>query len=193
MKNSILDSDAAFDAFYPEAVRIASEFHFTPVAVAKAAAAYLVDAVDTKVLDVGSGAGKFCIVGASTTEGVFTGVELRESLHDWAMEYGMHLQLERLLFLHSDIMNVDFRAFDAIYLFNPFYENIDKSGKINTELRLERQRYDLYSLYVKLQLALMPLGTKLATYFSYGIEIPKAYVEVGSSGQEKLRFWEKML
>ena len=44
--------------------------HWTPVHVARRAAQFLVTGPETRVLDVGSGPGKFCLVGALATQGI---------------------------------------------------------------------------------------------------------------------------
>ncbi|MBK9736331.1 MAG: hypothetical protein IPO92_15780 [Saprospiraceae bacterium] len=48
---------------------------FTPVDVSILAARYLATNEDSKILDIGSGAGKFCLIGSACSEGTFTGVE----------------------------------------------------------------------------------------------------------------------
>ena len=65
--------DEKFDLIYPPQIRELSSLHWTPVAVAAEAAKLLVTAPGTRVLDIGCGPGKFCLVGASLTDGRFTG------------------------------------------------------------------------------------------------------------------------
>src|SRR6185437_914320 len=66
LKNATL-TDSDFDAIYPAPVRRVSASFWTPVSVAVRAADLLVDDPSTRVLDIGSGVGKFCIVGAAFT------------------------------------------------------------------------------------------------------------------------------
>src|SRR5262245_2791350 len=75
-----LGSDGSFDSVYDEEIRALSEEHWTPVAVAARAARILTFAGATRILDVGSGVGKFCIVGALCTAARFVGVERRHRL-----------------------------------------------------------------------------------------------------------------
>jgi len=91
----LLTTDTAFDAHYPPVIRAHAFTHFTPVDVARAAAAFLVKAPGDHVLDVGSGAGKFCCVGALTTTGHFTGVERRSALHAAAKAFAQQHDVER--------------------------------------------------------------------------------------------------
>src|SRR5207244_1254082 len=60
-------ADGVFDRMFPTELRFVSFQHWTPVAVARRAAELLVGAGARRLLDVGSGPGKFCIVGALTT------------------------------------------------------------------------------------------------------------------------------
>jgi 2-polyprenyl-3-methyl-5-hydroxy-6-metoxy-1,4-benzoquinol methylase len=63
IKLNIDVSDESFNEIYPESIRKFCGRHWTPVAVAKMAAAYLADQPGARILDIGSGAGKFCMVG----------------------------------------------------------------------------------------------------------------------------------
>jgi hypothetical protein len=73
-------SDEEFDRLLPTWARNVSGLHFTPVRVARRAAELLVARAGARVLDVGAGVGKLCIVGALTTQGSFVGVEQRGHL-----------------------------------------------------------------------------------------------------------------
>ena len=185
-------TDREFDSMYSDAIQTVSAFHFTPVAVAKVAAQFLVEEAGDRVLDIGSGAGKFCIVGASCTTGHFTGAEQREQL--WLLSRHLAKKLaqpEQLDFLHANITDIDFSAFDAVYLFNPFYENVLPADPIDHSVQLERHLYDRYSGYVKYALEAMPDGTRLATYFSYLDEVPECYRLISSDFEGKLKMWKK--
>jgi 2-polyprenyl-3-methyl-5-hydroxy-6-metoxy-1,4-benzoquinol methylase len=76
--------DNQFDLLYPPEIRALSRAHWTPVKVARRAASFLVREPGTRVLDIGCGPGKFCIVGALATPGRFTGVEQRKQLCELA-------------------------------------------------------------------------------------------------------------
>lgn len=169
-----------------------AEIHFTPVHIAKTAARYLADSKDAKILDVGSGAGKFCMIGAACTEAHFVGVELREDLCVTANRVSKHYNLKNVEFINSNITNIDFTKFDAFYFYNSFYENVVPSGRIDEEIKLSRELYDEYSLYMKEQLDKMPIGTKLVTYFSYLKEVPDSFDVRFILADGKLKMWEKM-
>ncbi len=189
-KNINVDDDE-FDLIYPETHVEISEFHYTPIEVAKVAANFLVIQKGDKVLDIGSGAGKFCTVGALTTKGLFTGVELRASLHELAIKITQKYELRNTVFIHNNITEIDFEEFDAFYFYNPFYENISASGWINDEIDLDKYLYTRYNLYVINQLKKTPKGTRLVTYFGYLKEISDHFVLINTAFDDKLKMWEK--
>jgi tRNA A58 N-methylase Trm61 len=193
LQRNIEVSDEEFDSIYPKQMRAVSEFHFTPVAVAKVAARFLVQKEGTKVLDVGAGAGKFCMIGAVCTAGHFTGVEQRAGLHHLAEQLSKRYKLSNLNLVHSNITAVAFKGYDAAYVFNPFYENIITLNPIDSTVFLDKTLYSLYSFYVKQQLNTMPVGTRLATYFSYLDEVPESYAVQSTDFDDKLKLWTKTI
>src|SRR5258708_7840111 len=98
-----LSSDGAFDAVYDDGIRALSEQHWTPVAVAERAARLLALAGARRILDVGAGAGKFCIVGALCTGAEFVGVERREGLVRVARRAASDLRASRATFVHAKV------------------------------------------------------------------------------------------
>ncbi len=192
LKLGIQVDDQYFDTMYSKPLREVSEFHFTPVEIAKFAARELVEHAGTKVLDIGSGAGKFCMVGAACTEGSFTGVEQRENLTKIAERLVKFYRLPNVTFLHANVTDVEFQDFDAFYFFNAFYENITPAEAIDTSIGLQRRLYDEYSLAVREKLNTMPLGTKLVTYFSYMDEVPETYQVKLKQFDGRLKLWEKV-
>lgn len=185
-------TDEDFNQIYPDSLRAAAETHFTPVQIARMAAEYLVTEPGTRILDIGSGAGKFSMVGASCTDGYFTGVELREGLHKVAQKIKSAYKIDNVELIHGNIMDIDFRWYDAFYFYNSFFENMAPQEKIDDTIKLERKLYEDYSNYVKQQLSGLPNGTRLVTYFSYMDELPSSYVPQHKVRNGKLKFWEKM-
>src|SRR5690606_25393634 len=90
MTGNILDwfsSDSRFHLLYPEAVRELALRHWTPLEVAKKSAGFLCMEKGSKILDIGSGSGKFCLIAASFHPDChFTGVEQRKDLIDVSNE-----------------------------------------------------------------------------------------------------------
>src|SRR5690606_20070993 len=141
-----------------------SNRHWTPVSVVKRAADFLVDNDSTRVLDIGSGVGKFCILAAAFTKGHFTGVELRENLVRFSRKFAQRFQIERVKFIQANINSVNFSAFDAFYFFNSFEENIDLSDRIDKDSNFNIALYETYTQYIYEQFEAAPLGTKIVTY-----------------------------
>lgn len=191
LKSGLTVDDDEFDRIYSKRLKKVSEFHFTPVEVALTAAKFLVREPGTRVLDIGSGAGKFCMVGASGTHGFFVGVEQRKDLFQQAEQLAQNHQLVNIKYIHTNITEIEFRQFDAIYFFNAFHENLFQSNPIDDSVTLEKPLYKVYSQYVKEQLEQMPAGTRLATYFSFADEIPSCYGLLSAHFDRKLKFWEK--
>lgn len=183
--------DEEFDWVYPESIQTLSRCHWTPVEVARKAAQFLVTKSGTRVLDVGCGPGKFCAVGAATTEGFFTGVEQREHLVTVARRMLQSHGIPRVEFLHANVLDVEFAAFEAFYIFNPFQENMFPAECIDAEVRLDSMLYYTYSSYVRMQLSSARKGTRVATYWGNDDEIPPTYDCMESHFGGKLKFWVK--
>ncbi|MCB0689262.1 MAG: class I SAM-dependent methyltransferase [Saprospiraceae bacterium] len=183
-------SDQEFDLVYPGHIRKISELHFTSVKVAKAASEYLSEK-SKSVLDIGAGAGKFCMIGSVWGQGRYVGVEQRSSLCDIANSVIERYQLEQVDMVNTNITDVPFRDFKAFYFFNSFHENICTSDAIDHTIPFGITLYQEYSVYVKEQLDVMPTGTRLVTYHSYLRELPNSYVLKHSAFGNHLKFWER--
>ena len=116
-------ADATFDALLPHPLRAMSRVHWTPMRVAVRCAELLVQAPDSRVLDIGSGVGKLCCVGALTTRAEFVGVEQYPGLVDAARQVASLLGASSASFIHGSFEQVDPADYDAFYLYNPFEEN----------------------------------------------------------------------
>src|SRR5947207_1332759 len=74
-------TDEQFDRLYPVCTQLLSRRHWTPLHIAKMAVNFLAQHKGAKLLDIGSGAGKFCLTGAYLKpDASFYGVEQRENL-----------------------------------------------------------------------------------------------------------------
>jgi SAM-dependent methyltransferase len=184
-------TDDDFDNIYPGDVRENEPKHWTPVAVAKSAAQFLAPRSGIRVLDIGSGHGKFCMIGAATTRGYFVGVEQRKDLVDLAQRLSFKYGLANVKFIHSNITSIHFGQYRAFYFYNAFYENIDLLNRKNQAVGLHTELYDLYSMYLAKELATLPIGTKLATYCSPLSIVPQSFRLVDSVHNGNLNLWEK--
>src|SRR5690606_24666901 len=183
--------DHLFNTLYPSRIKKLSVRHWTPVEVAKLAADYLVDKPKCKVLDIGSGAGKFCLVGAASTKGSFYGVEQRIELVKLSQKIAETYHINNVEFFHSNITEISFSDYDAFYFYNPFYENIDSSLLIDNKIVLDEKLYFTYSQYVENQLKQTPVGTRLVTYWSMWLVRPEGFDRELTAYNGKVNFWIK--
>jgi protein-L-isoaspartate O-methyltransferase len=192
---SYLASDAAFDALYPEEIQRASRRFWTPVETARRAAVLLRDAGATRVLDVGSGAGKFALVAAATAPAMrVLGVEQRGHLVELARRAKVTLGVTNVDFTHGNASEVSWKGYDAFYFYNSFAENLfDVFERLDDKAELSVTRFarDVQRAYANLRAA--PEGTLLATYYGSSGRVPSSFelthVEAADGGW--LRLWTK--
>ncbi len=170
-------ADSEVDCQFPESISRLSRIHWTPVAVAQAAARFLVaGTANPLILDVGSGAGKFCGVGAVTTGAAFVGVERRPLLVAVAQAFVARLPAPGVRFLQGRMEDTDWLPYTGLYFYNPFGEAwLTESESIDN---LENRSWAAYVHYVRTTMArlyLMPAGTRVATYHGMGGPLPPGY------------------
>jgi len=182
--------DEKFDQVYPAPIRKLSSLFWTPVAVAAAAAKLLVTAPGTRVLDLGCGSGKFCLIAATLTDGYFTGVEQRAELVAAAREAARTLGLTEVEFLHLNLIDIPFGDYEAFYLFNPFEENMH-GHKIDSAIPLSTELFKKYTAHVAHQLGSRPIGTRVVTYAGYADDIPACYDCETALFSDDLKLWIK--
>jgi SAM-dependent methyltransferase len=190
---SWFSSDAMLEQLYPRDIRELSKRHWTPLGVARKAAHFLALENNARILDIGSGAGKFCLAAAFyRPKAFYYGVEQRISLVYKAETARQILRLENVSFLHGNFTKLDFRNYDHFYFYNAFYENLVGTDKIDNSIVYSGELYNYYTRYLYQQLEQKPAGTRLATYHSMEDEIPPGYHVVGSEFDNLLKFWIKI-
>ncbi|MDQ6622310.1 MAG: class I SAM-dependent methyltransferase [Verrucomicrobiota bacterium] len=182
--------DEKFDQAFRPRIRRLSSLFWTPVAIAAKAAELLVPAPGTRVLDIGSGPGKFCLIGATLTEGHFTGVEQRLELVAAAREAARALGVSNVEFVHANVTEIHFAEYDSFYLFNPFEENL-LGHKIDSAIPLTAQLFKKYTRHVAAQLGARPIGTRVVTYAGYADEVPSCYECEAAHFDDDLKLWIK--
>jgi SAM-dependent methyltransferase len=187
--------DGDFDAWLPEAMQRVSRRFWTPIDVTTRVSRWLSEAGARTVLDVGSGSGKFCVVGALRSSLRFTGLEHRGHLVDWARELSARFGVsERIDFVHGALDAVDFQQFDALYFYNPFGENVFPAyDHLDSSVEINRDRFNKEVAKVEHLLERMPVGSHLVTYNGYGGRVPDSYdlVHAKVACITPLRFWRK--
>jgi len=187
----LLLNDETFDWLYPEPVEAISKKHWTPLAVAQRAAEFLAEPGKT-VLDIGSGAGKFCLAAAYyQPECYFFGVEQRHELVDCAYEAKFYMRLNNVNFLCANITQIDFKKFDNFYFYNAFFENIETDNAIDDTIATSYSLYAYYTRYLYNQLERRPSGTRLVTFHSFGTEVPHSYQLADIANEGFLKMWIK--
>jgi SAM-dependent methyltransferase len=193
LHDTCLQSDLQFNQLYPVEVRRLSAKHWTPLRVAYKASGFLAADKNTKVLDIGSGAGKFCLAAACyQKDSIFFGVEQRQNMVQYAEQAKSILDLSNSVFIHSNFTQLDFREYDHFYFYNSFYENLNGTEKIDESIDYSTQLYNYYNHFLYKQLDAKPAGTRLATYHSIEDEVPPCYHEVGNAFDHSLKFWIKV-
>jgi SAM-dependent methyltransferase len=188
---NFFNSDANFNDLYPLNIRMLASRHWTSINIAKLAVGFLAGK-GSKILDIGSGVGKFCLTGAYyAPNSQFFGVEQRESLVRKAVKAQRTLDLQNISFIHGNFTQLNLKDFDHFYFFNSFYENIDDLDRIDEDLDYSEALYEYYVGYLYNGLQQMPKGTKLVTYHSCRREIPRGYEVVESHQNGDLNFWIK--
>jgi SAM-dependent methyltransferase len=187
----IFDTDPAFDDLYPGHIRDLSAMHWTPVDIAKKAGDFLA-LPKARVLDIGSGVGKFCITaGFFHPETTFHGIEQRRELFTVAEIARQEIGLSNVNFIHGNLTELNFGDYDHFYFYNPFYENIEPGSRIDYAVRTSFELYDRYSRLVYKMLDEKPAETRLVTFHAPEKQIPPAYQLAANSYNSLLKMWIK--
>lgn len=186
-------SDEQFNQLYPIPMQALTRRHWTPLPVARKAADFLAAEDNVRILDIGSGVGKFCLGAAYyKPKAFYYGVEQRKNLTIHAEKARELLRLENVSFFNGNFTLLDFRNYDHFYFYNAFYENLDGTDKIDDSIDYSGELYNYYTRYLYKELEQKPGGTRLATFHSLEDEIPRSYHEVGSEFDQLLKFWIKV-
>ncbi|MFD2556610.1 class I SAM-dependent methyltransferase [Sphingobacterium tabacisoli] len=183
--------DGRFNDLYPDEIKELAQRHWTPVDVAKIASQYLVEWPEDRVLDIGSGVGKFCLVGASCTKGKFYGVEQRESLVQISKDLAVKYNVQNVEFIHGNMEQILFSEYDAFYFYNSFYENLDTFCPIDDLVTPDKDLYYSYTNHLRNELDKAPVGTRLVSYWSGWDEIPPSFNLEHTAYEGFLNFWRK--
>jgi hypothetical protein len=195
LRSGICPPDVAFDHFLPEPLRALSDQHWTPLCVALQAAAWLDELQVRTVIDIGSGAGKFCVAAALSGRCHFTGLEHRPGLVQAARALARTFGIEeRACFIQGALGEVRVPVVDAYYLYNPFEENSSEyAGRIDEAVELSEARQARDLLAVRELLLGARVGTYVLVYNGFGGKLPDVYREVKSEHDlpNVLRLWRK--
>jgi SAM-dependent methyltransferase len=183
LRSGVCPSDSSFDRFLPPREHRAAPVFWTPLVVALRVARWLEPLGIRSVLDVGSGAGKFCVA-ASLASGDrpirFTGLEQRSRLvhvaKGLARSFGV---AERVDFVEGTLADVEPASYEAYYLFNPFGENLfGPEDHLDGDVELSPARYERDVAVAEGFFDRAPVGSAVLTYNGFGGRMPPTYDEV---------------
>ena len=193
INNDWFRSDADFNRLYPVPIQELAQEHWTTLAVARSAADFLAAEPGMRILDIGSGVGKFCLSAAHHKPNAFYfGVEQRKSLVTIADEVKNRLGLTNVTFINCNFTQLDFCQYDHFYFYNSFYENLNRTDKIDDTVDYSQDLYQYYNSCLYKQLEKKPAGTRLATYQCTEDNIPSDYHIVGTEVNDLLKLWIKI-
>jgi SAM-dependent methyltransferase len=188
-------TDLEFDCVYPPEIRIVSRRFWTPLRVAWRAAELLRSLGARRVLDVGSGPGKFCLAAGSQAPCLaFVGVEHRQHLVTVARDVASRLGISNAQFVVGNATLAALGVFDALYLYNPFAENtFEEDEQLDREVELSLDRYVSDLRRMRQALSLARIGTLVVTYHGFGARPPPSYEQLRAvpAGSDYLRVWRK--
>lgn len=185
-------SESRFHLLYPASFHSLARNHWTPLIVAKKAADFLAAEKGARILDIGSGIGKFCLAAAYYKPNTsFYGIEQRGDLVEYAEAARRVVGLNNVSFIHGNITGIDFKNYDHFYFYNSFYENLATAEKIDDHVAYSIQLYNQYNHFLYKQLEKKPSGTRVATYHGMDNILPPDYLEGGNDVDDLLKYWVK--
>ncbi len=191
IRSNKLITDEEFDSIYPAEVKRLSKVHWTPIDVAKKATEWLVKNKSDKILDIGSGAGKFCFVAAIISGADITGIEQRKYFVDVCKKIQSKEQIKNVKFIHDDIKNINLGYYKGLYFYNSFHELILDDDSVLKPALISEQLYFDYSHYLYEQFETLELNTRLVTYYGHINQVPNNYRLVDSAFNNELKLWIK--
>ncbi len=195
LRDGIVPPDLSFDSFMPRDLRRVSYTHWTPLIVALRVA-QLLDAHGVRhLVDIGSGAGKFCVATALAGHFRVTGLEQRPRLVAFAGDLARRFEVEtRVDFVAQVFPDDGVPAADAYYLYNPFGENLFSAlSWIDPDVELTRERFDRDVAATTAVLAGLPVGTLVVTYNGFGGTMPASFeaVQIDRDLPAELELWRQ--
>jgi SAM-dependent methyltransferase len=191
--SQLLHDDKAFDAQLPRYERERSRQHWTPVSVAACAARAFSAFGAKRILDVGSGPGKFCVVaGCLQPELRMYGVEQRPRLVRVGRRMARHFDAPNVQFFAGNATLQPWEEYDGFYFFNPFAESIfEDSDRFDDRVSFSTMRFGVELLRAESKLARARVGTVVVTYHGLGGAIPSTFELVSdeAAGSDRVRTW----
>jgi SAM-dependent methyltransferase len=185
--------DDTFDLLYSPDIRRFSQVHFTPIVVASKAAEILKQMKVERVLDIGSGSGKFCILTGIFNEMEVTGVEQRDFLGSAAKKAKNAFRLPNVNFVVGSAFDLSWKEFDCVYFYNPFCEQKTPERRMRNDVPMQESLYNTYLQLTHSRLREQKKGSKVMTYHGLGGAMPDEYSlsYQKAVGSDFLKVWIK--
>jgi SAM-dependent methyltransferase len=185
--------DRDWDLGYPRTYAELSQLHWTPISVARRAAALLSRGPSSRILDVGAGVGEFCTIAALTTPGVFIGVERWGEMVDIACETARKARVSKARFIHARAEDIDWANFDGFYFFNPYAELGRPRLSLVHAGVADPLEYQRIISFTEESLGRARSGARVVTYFGFGGELPSCFRLLlrEPHGTDFVECWEK--
>ena len=142
------------------------------------------------ILDLGSGNGKFCLIGSHLIDAKFTGVEIRETLVLHAQGVAQSTK-SKTSFIHDDIKNIDCSLYDGFFFYNSFGEHICTSGSFDNQIENSDDVYDFYQNILTEKLKTTKAGTRFVTHNNEGLFMPDSFQLQEMTEDNELTLWIK--
>lgn len=193
LSTAYYSDDELYDSQLSPRMKKLSPIHWSPLEVIKTAAAFLSDKPGSKIIDIGSGIGKFCIAAAQHYPDCdFYGIEQRKDLYEIALMSRKSSSSElNTHFMHGNFTELDFSSYDGLYFFNSFAENLYRFGRIDNSIQYSAGLYNYYATYFYKILEGKASGTRLVTYHGDDAELPQSYQLIQETFNTKLKMYIK--
>lgn len=185
--------DDEFDSILPPALGRLSSVQWSSVRVAHAIRKMLASSPSASFLDLGCGVGKLCLLLSLSTDLRVTGVERRIALVETCRRLA-RANGSSASFIAGDMMDLDWTAYDVLYLYNPFMEH--KCSRfsrnlIDRNIRLGESQYSLYVDQCFAKLCGLRAGQRVITFHGFGGAMPANFKMVASErvGSGTVRLW----
>ena len=180
LKRGDCASDGTFDRFLPHRLGVVSARYWTPLRVAARAAAWLDELNIRSLVDIGSGAGKFCVATAIMSRCSFLGIEHRKDLVATARALSQVFGVQaRVSFLEGTFGEALLPDAECYYFYNPFLEAmLEPEAWLDDHVEHGECRYDRELLAVEHWLSQAPVGTYVLTYNGLGTDLPRTFSEI---------------
>lgn len=194
LRHGLPVDDETFDTLLiSDTSKVRSRSFWTPVAAAQKASALFKEAGSQRILDVGSGSGKFCSIASLTLDHRVWGLERRGTLVLEARTLAQSLGAE-VVIIEGTLETIDPRRFDGFYFFNPFGEYVaDDDDRYDQDFPRSFKAYVRDARRIEKWMRAAPVGTAMITHHGLGGRIPASFAVRATErfGKGIMRLWVK--